>query len=205
MVRAPGRDRGARPRHDGPRQVAAAHRHAALLRRPHSRIGRGGAGRSGQAVSAPARPWLVGREVLRTDSHLRTGAQFVESLKDGRRVVLGARTVADVTAEPALRRGIDTLAKLFDDQFDAITREATTSIEPNSGARIATGCLVPRAKADLHRHMAMIRHSTFHTFGVFGRPPDYGPVKAIGFLAFNHLIEKDEPDARSKIEAFLEV
>ena len=151
------------------------------------------------------RPWLVGREVPRTDSHLRTGAQFVESLKDGRRVVMGVRAIADVTAEPALRRGIDTLATLFDDQFDATAREATTSIEPNSGARIATGWLVPREKADLHRHMAMIRHSTFHTFGVFGRPPDYGPVKAIGFLAFNHLIEKDEPEARPKIEAFLEV
>ena len=40
---------------------------------------------------------------------------------------------------------------------------------------------------------------------MFGRPPDYGPVKAIGFVAFRHLIEKDEPEAMEKIEHFLEV
>ncbi len=163
------------------------------------------------AAKAAVNPveWLVGPKTARPahepkDSHLRTGAEFVASLRDGRRVVLGGRDIADVTAEPALRAGIDTLAALFDDQFEPATREATTSIEPKTGARIATGWLVPRAKADLDRHMAMVKHSTLHTFGVFGRPLDYGPVKAIGFLAFNHLVKREEPDAQEKIEAFLD-
>jgi 4-hydroxyphenylacetate 3-monooxygenase len=153
----------------------------------------------------PTGEWLVGRAVERTDPCLRTGAQYVESLRDGRCVVLGGRDVADVTEIPQLRRGIDTLAGLFDAQFDPETREEVTSIEPKSGHRIATGWLVPRSKDDLKRHLATIRFSTLHTFGVFGRPPDYGPVKAIGFMAFNHLVKKEEPDAIRKIERFVEI
>ncbi len=149
--------------------------------------------------------WLVGRAVERTDPCLRTGAQYVESLRDGRAVILGGRDVEDVTKEPQLRRGIDTLAGLFDAQFDPETREEVTSIEPKSGNRIATGWLVPRSKDDLKRHLATIRFSTLHTFGVFGRPPDYGPVKAIGFMAFNHLVKKEEPGAIDKIERFIEI
>lgn len=147
--------------------------------------------------------WLIGRAVPRTDPCLRTGAQYVESLRDGRKVVLAGRDVADVTETPQLRRGIDTLSSLFDAQFDPATRDEVTSIEPKSGQRIATGWLVPRSKDDLKRHLATIRFSTLHTFGVFGRPPDYGPVKAIGFMAFNHLVKQEEPDALEKIERFV--
>jgi 4-hydroxyphenylacetate 3-monooxygenase len=153
----------------------------------------------------PAREWLVGHEVERTDPCLRTGAQFIESLRDTRHVVLGGRDVKDVTAEPVLRQGIDTLAGIFDLQFDPAGREALTSIEPRSGKRIATGWLVPRSKADLERHLATIKATTLHTFGVFGRPPDYGPVKAIGFLAFNHLVKQQEPEALEKIERFVAI
>jgi aromatic ring hydroxylase len=155
----------------------------------------------------PEREFIVNKpiEPSPADPCLRTGAQFVESLRDGRAVILGGRDVPDVTREPSLRRGIDTLAGLFDAQFAPESRDITTSIDPETGRRIATGWLVPRTKEDLKRHEAMIRFSTFRTLGVFGRPPDYGPVKAIGFLAFHHLIRKEEPDAIDRIRRFLDV
>lgn len=158
------------------------------------------------------RPWdtpdpLVSKPVPREgpDPWLRTGAQYRESLRDGRCVILDGRDVADVTAEPGLARGIDTLAGLFDAQFDPATREVTTAIEPDSGRRIAAGWLVPRTVEDLQRRSRMIKFSTQATFGVFGRPPDYGTVNPIGFLAFAHLIAKDHPEARAKIEACVRV
>lgn len=137
------------------------------------------------------------------DPCLRTGAQFRESLRDGRRIIADGRDVADVTEEPTLSRGIDTLAALFDAQFDPASREITTTIEPETGQRIATGWLVPYTREDLWRHARMAKFSTYHTFGVFGRPPDYGPVKAIGFLAFHHLIKREDPEAIDKIKHFL--
>jgi aromatic ring hydroxylase len=159
------------------------------------------------AGGAPERQFIVNKPVAHSpaDPCLRTGAQFVESLRDGRTVILDGRDVEDVTREPVLRRGIDTLAELFDGQFAPESRDITTSIDPETGRRIATGWLVPRTKDDLKRHEAMIKFSTFRTLGVFGRPPDYGPVKAIGFLAFHHLIGKEEPEAIDKIRHFLDV
>ena len=139
------------------------------------------------------------------DACLRTGEQYRASLRDGRRVIVDGREVEDVNQEPAFSAGIDTFAALFDAQFDPESRDVTTCIDPRTGRRIATGWLVPYSREDLARHEAMIRFSTYRTFGVFGRPPDYGPVKAIGFVAFRNLIEKDEPQAIEKIERFLEV
>src|SRR5262249_4008738 len=76
---------------------------------------------------------------------------------------------------------------------------------PESGQRISTAWMVPRTIADLWRYDEMIKCSTAMTFGVFGRPPDYGPVKAISFVAWNHLIRKQEPEALPKILNFLKV
>ncbi len=142
--------------------------------------------------------YLIGKPVARDPDHpnLRSGARFKESLRDGRRVIVDGREVDDVTAEPTLARGIDTLAGLFDAQLDPKHAEVTTSIDAETGERIATGWLVPYSRDDLWRHVEMVRFSTFHTFGEFGRPPDYGPVKAIGFLAFHHIIKRAEPEAQ---------
>ncbi|MEX2650520.1 MAG: 4-hydroxyphenylacetate 3-hydroxylase N-terminal domain-containing protein [Alphaproteobacteria bacterium] len=151
--------------------------------------------------------FVVSRAVPRDgpDPCLRDGAQYRESLRDGRRVIVDGRDVADVTVEPGLERGIATLASLFDAQFDPDLRDVTTAIEPTTGQRIATGWLVPRTVADLKRRGAMIKFSTQRTFGVFGRPPDYGTVNPIGFLAFAHLLEKEHPGARAKIEHLVRV
>ena len=157
---------------------------------------------------APApqdKPYIVSRPVPRQgeNPNLRTGAQFIESLSDGRRVIVDGRDVADVTEEPTLRRGIDWLARHFDAQHAPETRDLLTCIDPDTGERISTAWLVPRSIDDLWRYDALIKASTALTFGTFGRPVDYGPVKAISFVAWDHLIRKDEPESHAKIMNFL--
>jgi 4-hydroxyphenylacetate 3-monooxygenase len=154
-----------------------------------------------------SREFVVNKAIPRTgaDPNLRTGAQFRESLRDGRHVVVEGRDVADVTQEPTLARGIDQLATYFDAQLAPETRDKLTTIEPETGERISTAWLVPRTIEDLWRYDEMIKCSTSLTFGVFGRPPDYGPVKAISFVAWNHLIRKGEPEALGRILNFLKV
>ena len=159
-------------------------------------------------ATPPVDDFLVNKRVPANegeDACLRTGAQYRESLRDGRRVIVDGREIEDVNQEPGLEAGISTFASLFDAQFEPESREITTCVDPRNGRRIATGWLVPYTREDLARHEAMIRFSTYRTFGVFGRPPDYGPVKAIGFVAFRHLIERDEPEAMEKIEHFLDI
>src|SRR5882724_12950262 len=135
---------------------------------------------SPQPSDTDPRDYVVSKPLARreSDPNLRTGAEFRESLRDGRHVIVNGRDVADVTKEPTLSRGIDQLASYFDAQHDPATRGQLTTIEPETGERISTAWLVPRTIEDLWRYDAMIKCSTSLSFGVFGRPPDYGPVKA---------------------------
>ncbi len=153
------------------------------------------------------REYVVSKPVTQSsgDPHLRTGAEFRESLRDGRHVVVNGRDVPDVTREPTLARGIDQLAKYFDAQHAPGTRDKLTVVDPEMGKRSSTAWMVPRTVEDLWRYDEMIKWSTGLTFGAFGRPPDYGPVKAISFVAWNHLVRKEEPEALDKILNFLKV
>jgi aromatic ring hydroxylase len=153
------------------------------------------------------RDFVVGKIIAKPaqDPWLRSGQDYRESLNDGRHVIIGNKDIADVTVEPTLRRGIETISQYFDAQRNPAARDVLTTIDPESGERCSTAWLVPRTIGDLKRYDAMIKYSTFLTFGIFGRPPDYGPVKAVSFVAWNHLIRKEEPEALDKIVNFLRV
>ncbi|WP_439815984.1 4-hydroxyphenylacetate 3-hydroxylase N-terminal domain-containing protein [Zavarzinia sp. CC-PAN008] len=160
-----------------------------------------------EAPRDPAPDYLVPGDaaLVGAGTGLRTGAQYRESLKDGRHVIIDGRDVTDVTAEPTLARGIDTIAGYMDAQHDPALADDLTTVDPATGMRYSTAWLVPRSVEDLRAYDRMIRASTFRTFGMFGRPPDYGPVKAVSFVAWNHLVRQHEPDALPKIERFLQV
>ena len=134
---------------------------------------------------------------------LLTGEQYRESLRDGRSVILAGEEISDVTTHPLYERSIGVLSGLFDAQFDPATRDLTTYVDPETGHRMSTGWLVPKNKEDLERRRRLLEFSTDRTLGVFGRPPDYGPTLAMGFLAAMHKIEKKEPEGPRKINAFI--
>lgn len=136
--------------------------------------------------------------------YLMTGDEYRRSLRDGRRIIAGGEEVADVTEHPLFRGGIDVLAQLYDAQFDTATRDITTYVDPETNHRMSVGWLVPRTKDDLARRRRLGDLSTDLTFGVFGRPPDYGPTLAMGFLSAMHKLEQREPDAPAKINAFID-
>ena len=45
---------------------------------------------------------------------IRTGAQYIESLRDARAVFVGGERVSDVTAHPAFRAAVRSIAGLYD-------------------------------------------------------------------------------------------
>jgi 4-hydroxyphenylacetate 3-monooxygenase len=45
---------------------------------------------------------------------IRTGAEFIQGLRDNREVWLGNERVKDVTTHPAFRASIESLAHLYD-------------------------------------------------------------------------------------------
>ena len=114
------------------------------------------------------------REVLASGSepHLMTGAQYKESLRDGRRIFdSNGELIEDVTSHPHLTRSVDTVAEIFDLQFAPDSRDVTTYVDEADGRRYATGWQVPTKVEHLHRRRETLRLSTLKTLGVFGRPP----------------------------------
>lgn len=138
------------------------------------------------------------------DSCLRTGDEYRASLRDGRRVVdAGGTAIEDVTTHPALKRGIDVIAGMFDDQFDPDKRDILTVVDEESGQRVGRGWKVPRTVEDLRMRRQLIGHTTYKTFGVFGRPPDYCPINHVGLLTIIDKLQAQNPAWAENARAFV--
>ena len=77
---------------------------------------------------------------------VRTGAQFLQGLRDDRSIWLEGERVADVTAHPHLARMAQTLAKIYDLQHDPALHEVMTYRSPTSGQDTAVSYLIPRPR-----------------------------------------------------------
>jgi 4-hydroxyphenylacetate 3-monooxygenase len=57
---------------------------------------------------------------------LMTGSEYLESIRDGRRVYIGSERVDDVTTHPAFRNAAQTLATIYDRKRAPENREVMT-------------------------------------------------------------------------------
>jgi 4-hydroxyphenylacetate 3-monooxygenase len=113
---------------------------------------------------------------------LRTGDDFREALRDGRAVYVGNRHVEDVTTEPSLGPGVDTMAAMFDAQFEPETADITTFYDDEVGKVVNRAWQAPKTHAEMVARRRMTEWTSFRTVGTFGRPPDLGPTIAMGLL-----------------------
>jgi 4-hydroxyphenylacetate 3-monooxygenase len=95
--------------------------------------------------------------------------------------------VRDVTAHPALRGGVQTLARLYDVQWE---HESTCLYEsPSSGRKVGRSFLMARTRDELCSISRAMKVWADHTHGMMGRVPDYinramtGYAAGAGFLA----------------------
>ena len=138
------------------------------------------------------------------DPHLLTGEQYKRSLRDGRRVVDCTGTaIDDVTTHPHLRRTVDTVAAVMDLQFDPVHRDATTYLDAETGTRRPTGWQVPTERDHLYKKRQAIKAITSETLGMYGRPPDYGPAMALGFLGIIDRVERENAEFAQNIRDFV--
>jgi 4-hydroxyphenylacetate 3-monooxygenase len=77
---------------------------------------------------------------------IRTGQQYLDSLRDGREVYIDGERVADVTVSPALKPLIDIRARIYDMQHEAATRDILSFEE--DGRRHAIANKLPRTQQD---------------------------------------------------------
>ncbi len=110
---------------------------------------------------------------------MRTGAQYIESLKDGRQVFLNGEKVADVTTHPAFRGAIRSVARLFDIAAAPENRELMTFTSPKTGKPVWRAYQIPKTHADLRARRLFSEKWAEATFGLMGRTPDH----VAGFFA----------------------
>ncbi|REE71031.1 4-hydroxyphenylacetate 3-monooxygenase [Rhodococcus wratislaviensis] len=102
---------------------------------------------------------------------MRTGQQYLESLRDGRQVYVGGELIDDVTTHPKTSGYAKAIAEYYDLHLDPEHQDVLTFVD-DDGVRKSMHWFLPRSKADAARRRA------YHEFwfrhfqgGIFTRPP----------------------------------
>jgi len=112
----------------------------------------------------------------------RRGAQFLARLRESPpNLWYRGEQVMDVTAHPALRGGVATLARLYDLQWERA--EETLYTSPTSGRKVAKSFMMPRTHAELRGISAAMKVWHDYTRGLMGRVPDYINRAITGYAA----------------------
>ena len=119
-------------------------------------------------------------------SSMRTGADYRESLRDGRRVwVLGEGLIDDVTTHPATQPMVDEYVAWYDRHFDPKWQDTVLVPPDDGGVRRPVGYLVPRSADDLRRMGRCFSATTFSQSSSL--PPmmvHTGPIRDISRPSF---------------------
>ena len=112
--------------------------------------------------------------ILESKQRPFTGAEFLESLRDGREVYIYGERVKDVTTHPAFRNAAASAAKLYDALHDAKTKDVLTApTDTGSGGYTHRFFKVARSREDVIAQRDAIAAWARITYGWMGRSPDY--------------------------------
>jgi 4-hydroxyphenylacetate 3-monooxygenase len=114
---------------------------------------------------------------------LRTGAEYREALRDGRRVwIFGEGAVEDVTVHPATRAMVDEYVAWYDRHFDPAWQDLLLAPPGPDGARAPWGFVAPRSPETLRAMGRAFAATTFLSAGNITHTPAYGHLIALGVL-----------------------
>ena len=103
-----------------------------------------------------------------------TGAEYLESLRDGREVYIYGERVKDITSHPAFRNSARMVARLYDALHDPAKHDIlTTETDTGSGGFNHKFFRTPRSAEDLVGARDAIAEWARMTYGWMGRAPDY--------------------------------
>jgi 4-hydroxyphenylacetate 3-monooxygenase len=103
-----------------------------------------------------------------------TGAEYLESLRDGREVWIYGERVKDITTHPAFRNSARMVARLYDGLHDPAKKDVlTTETDTGNGGFTHKFFRTPRNAEDLVGARDAIAEWARMTYGWMGRAPDY--------------------------------
>ena len=135
---------------------------------------------------------------------VRTGAQFLKGLQDGREVWLEGERVAEVTTHPKLARMAQTLASVYDLQHDSKFLQEMTFKSPSSGEPVALSYLIPETQDDLMRRRLALEIVAHDSYGMLGRTPDYVNIQLTAMRQMASLYGRNDPKYGENLIAYHE-
>src|SRR5947209_10062607 len=114
---------------------------------------------------------------------MRTGADYLQSLNDGRQVFLNGDKVADVTRHPAFRQAARSLATLYDIAAEPALRQTMTFASPKTAAPVLRAYQIPHSHEELRARRLFSEKWAEATFGLMGRTLDHVAGFLCGFAA----------------------
>ena len=138
-------------------------------------------------------------------SRMRTGGEYREALRDGRRVwVVGEGLIDDVTTHPATRAMVDEYVGWYDRHFDPAWRDVVLTPPDAEGRRAPWAFTVPRTAADLRGLGRSFSATTFLSAGNVTHTPAYGHLIALGILE-TVLLHRPAPEHVARAVAYREL
>src|SRR5207253_5239678 len=114
---------------------------------------------------------------------MRTGEEYREALRDGRRVwVMGEGWVEDVTTHPATRAMVEEYAAWYDRHLDPAWQELLLAPANNGGERVPWGYALPKSSEDLIGMGRSFAKTIFLSAGNITHTPAYGHLISMGVL-----------------------
>jgi 4-hydroxyphenylacetate 3-monooxygenase len=99
---------------------------------------------------------------------LKTGAEYLEQLRDGRTVYIGSEKVSDVTTHPAFRNAAQSIARIYEMKRG----DAALAFE-EGGEKFSNYFLKARTREDLEKRKAIHERIARMSHGLLGRSPDH--------------------------------
>ncbi|MEV4867593.1 4-hydroxyphenylacetate 3-hydroxylase family protein [Streptomyces syringium] len=131
---------------------------------------------------------------------IRTGAEYLAGLRDGREVWIAGRRVDDVLSEPLLASAAHSVARLYDLQHDPLLQDKLTYEE--NGERFPLSLAAPRDAAQLRRRGEAFRTVAEQTFGLLGRSPDFINTAVTAFASAAPFFARTDPRFGRNITEF---
>ena len=113
-------------------------------------------------------------------SNSKTGAEHIESLRDGRTVYLDGVLVGDVTEHAAFRNSVSSAAALYDFQARPENLEFMTFQPNGANRRVNRGWQMPRSYDEMVQRRKALQAWAALSGGFLGRSPDHLASSLVG-------------------------
>ena len=135
----------------------------------------------------------------------RTGDEYIAGLRNQTsEVYVEGEQVKDVTAHPAFRNAVRTVAGLYDMQHRSGLRDEMTYVSPTSGERVGMSFITPRTVQELEQRRGMMSRWARAGCGMLGRTPDFLNVSMMAMAAAGDYFAQSRAEFKDNIQSYYE-